>query len=66
MQSESNYFTLRYTPLRRAEREKRLAYLNDTVSSLRAYKIKARPYKRNTIEKLIVKYETFLFEKGEK
>ena len=63
---ESNYFTLRYTPLRRSERQKRIAYLNDTVSSLRAYKIKARPYKRNTIEKLIVKYEILILKIGDK
>ena len=66
MLSESNFYTLKHYKLSRTEKNRRLTYLSNTVSSLRAYKSKARPYKRNTIEKLIVKYESLLIRIGEK
>jgi len=60
MLSDSNYFILSNVKLKRSEREKRLEFLNNTVSTLRAYKIKARRDKIRTIERLIIKYQDLL------
>ena len=63
MSIDSNYFVLTHYKLSRTEQEKRLAWLENTVIQLR--KIKAKRARRNTIEKLIVVYESYLISKGE-
>lgn len=60
---DSNFSILLHYKLPAQEQNKRLAQLEQSMKQLQAYKIKARPAKRTTIEKLIIAYEKLLENK---
>lgn len=62
---DSNFYTLLHVRLKPSEREKRLQWLNDAVSQLREYKIKARHAKLARIERLICAYDNLIQKIGE-
>lgn len=58
--NDSNFFILKYYRLKPSEREQRVKFLQDTLTQLESYHLKAKESKRPVIVRLIARYDELL------
>ena len=60
MIAESNYYKLSHMRPAKAQRSKKLVYLENTLAQLQQYHQVCKPLKRPVIFKLMTKYQTLI------